>query len=153
MRGENDGNHSNVTIEHGTSPRARGKPMMFSSLELQVRNIPACAGKTAPPATSESPTTEHPRVRGENFETRFSEDILSGTSPRARGKLPTRRPIGIYKRNIPACAGKTVWVVFPIEAVSEHPRVRGENHSIHHPGRPSGGTSPRARGKLWCLIS
>ena len=57
---------------------------------------------------------------------------------------PPRHP---RHRNIPACAGKTVYLVFPIKAYSEHPRVRGENDIPATDRKRAVGTSPRARGK------
>ena len=51
------------------------------------------------------------------------------------------------KRNIPACAGKTIFSFSAKRSQQEHPRVRGEN--IRHPRGEILliGTSPRARGK------
>ena len=50
----------------GTSPRMRGKRPVWFRLVRPWRNIPAYAGKTAPPQTPQRSLPEHPRVCGEN---------------------------------------------------------------------------------------
>ena len=51
-----------------------------------IRNIPACAGKTWGEFTEFLKNAEHPRVRGENLPKPRRKFPLLGTSPRARGK-------------------------------------------------------------------
>ena len=148
MRGENKRNATGVNITAGTSPRARGKLERAEVSPVSQRNIPACAGKTGGNDTFPHAVQEHPRVRGENRGRGWGLVGLCGTSPRARGKQ--RGAYGCFRctRNIPACAGKTIkaWR-FP-GPCSEHPRVRGENTVQGVLRFRSGGTSPRARGKL-----
>ena len=86
MRGEN---YEAAKIEYdqaGTSPRARGKQLGFRPRSCAMRNIPACAGKTAGPGFTPRVFQEHPRVRGENFRCLYRLYTDYGTSPRARGK-------------------------------------------------------------------
>ena len=71
------------------------------------RNIPACAGKTSTASILTQGLPEHPRVRGENCEGRVSLSVYIGTSPRAQGKQKTVLAWCYFRRNIPACAGKT----------------------------------------------
>ena len=127
MRGENGGCQLTDQGIAGTSPRARGKRTHRGYRGRHCRNIPACAGKTARGAV------------GCAFEL--------GTSPRARGK-PVK-PLTIAKKagNIPACAGKTAERGEKFIALTEHPRVRGENVVPHGEYPNPVGTSPRARGK------
>ena len=72
--------------EMGSSPRVRGKPFLFPSRRLKLGLIPACAGKTvrkpAPPLIQ----TAHPRVCGENFLIPLKTFVMTGSSPRVRGK-------------------------------------------------------------------
>ena len=70
---------------------------------------------------------EHPRVRGENV----VHDVLFVQ----------------LRRNIPACAGKTLSMWIWANPATEHPRVRGENLDSRISTGPGKGTSPRARGK------
>ena len=73
--------------------------------------------------------------------------MLSGTSPRMRGKLRPCSPHGPATRNIPAYAGKTLVSSNGIVGSPEHPRVCGENHPWRSTTPHARGTSPRMRGK------
>ena len=66
MHGENIILWFQLVSEGGTSPRARGKPAVQRLKNGEIRNIPACAGKTSIVACRMSISQEHPRVRGEN---------------------------------------------------------------------------------------
>ena len=107
VRGENVVDNTKAEKEAGTSPRARGKLMCFSSHFRDRGNIPACAGKTRKTLPGRTTKREHPRVRGENIKAYSRYFWLRGTSPRARGKHYLNGDCPPGKRNIPACAGKT----------------------------------------------
>ena len=114
---------------------------------LDERNIPAYAGKTSTWAFRPPSSSEHPRIRGENFDDDFGDFPGVGTSPHTRGK---REPIEIDARNIrniPAYAGKTDHKSHPVIAREEHPRIRGENHPHFFQRFRTLGTSPHTRGK------
>ena len=66
VRGENGVGGFPYRSLFGTSPRARGKLRSDPATENDLRNIPACAGKTTGPSSKLA--------------------ALTGTSPRARGK-------------------------------------------------------------------
>ena len=86
VRGEN-ARQSAICFSHpGTSPRARGKSKRIPCGFNEIRNIPACAGKTNLHCGPRRLFKEHPRVRGENFGGQNHYRKLGGTSPRARGK-------------------------------------------------------------------
>ena len=145
--GENVARPDALGYVKGTSPRMRGKPLGRQSLNRKRRNIPAYAGKTGFHRGVGGSNTEHPRVCGENAAPTAATLGVSGTSPRMRGKLaPILGDIGAL-RNIPAYAGKTVLSVRVAAAMSEHPRVCGENLNSSHVCTIGGGTSPRMRGK------
>ena len=131
----------------GTSPRMRGKPTVQLFTLVGGRNIPAYAGKTPRCLRKGSVPPEHPRVCGENPPDLLKSTLLSGTSPRMRGKPAAQGPLGRWRRNIPAYAGKTTNRSSVRGCAAEHPRVCGENLiatlSKLHPR----GTSPRMRGK------
>ena len=84
--GENSICSGIVLYNRGTSPRMRGKPIADNQGELEKRNIPAYAGKTATRPARSHRREEHPRVCGENLFTGFLYSVVSGTSPRMRGK-------------------------------------------------------------------
>ena len=64
--GENRSNALIYRVNHGTSPRMRGKLESRESAPAKVRNIPAYAGKTSTLPAKKSSSSEHPRVCGEN---------------------------------------------------------------------------------------
>ena len=126
----------------------RGENELWSGVVYQRRrNIPACAGKTRGPDPTWWSGQEHPRVRGENIVSTIMIILGEGTSPRARGKLFHEWVNSMSSRNIPACAGKTQAPTLFGWALSEHPRVRGENLFWVVNFAILIGTSPRARGK------
>ena len=147
MRGENSFPRQIQTDSGGTSPRARGKHAMLGIAIANIRNIPACAGKTNSPVKGLIRWPEHPRVRGENLPVMVPRKSLRGTSPRARGKHKALAQAGCNNGNIPACAGKTFNCVESSFRGQEHPRVRGENRLSQSGKTICSGTSPRARGK------
>ena len=87
VRGENPEMNSSDKSLGGTSPRARGKRRAIAWRVSLLRNIPACAGKTAQRHSLQELEPEHPRVRGENRLILWGATATRGTSPRARGKL------------------------------------------------------------------
>ena len=114
-------------VAEGTSPRTRGKQHLLGNRFVQPRNIPAHAGKTVAFTPNSRSLAEHPRARGENRLSCGGNMLLAGTSPRTRGK-PDRRSTSAFPfRNIPAHAGKTLYVFAGAGPWEEHPRARGEN--------------------------
>ena len=111
----------------GTSPRMRGKPCSNMMVSFLYRNIPAHAGKTCPRRTIRKPYQEHPRACGENCLTCSNMMIVSGTSPRMRGKPAAYAIVNPRDRNIPAHAGKTTGGDDGVITITEHPRACGEN--------------------------
>ena len=70
---------------------------------------------------------EHPRVCGENHRRNNPTILVSGTSPRMRGKREEPKSVSMENRNIPAYAGKTSERDIQDSGKAEHPRVCGEN--------------------------
>ena len=116
---ENNGAHPRVcgenritcpalSMELGSSPRVRGKPIQVITTAAAQRLIPACAGKTTKLSPSHRVYQAHPRVCGENDIAITDPSNRVGSSPRVRGKHVSRlidvSVIGL----IPACAGKTL---------------------------------------------
>ena len=91
----------------GSSPRGRGKLVAVVERGLQVRLIPAWAGKTDSGKRSWIISRAHPRVGGENEAARQPHGWETGSSPRGRGKRRLRSRRGGLPRLIPAWAGKT----------------------------------------------
>ena len=115
------------------------------------RITPACAGKTLPWSSSWRTRWDHPRMRGEDLTYLNSGSAVRGSPPHARGRpRPAEMPpvdLGIT----PACAGKTTDYHGAGWAVSDHPRMRGEDIDVEAHGDRDVGSPPHARGRLPCL--
>ena len=68
-----------------------------------------------------------------------------------RGKRPGTAWACTSERNIPAYAGKTRHHILAERPHQEHPRVCGENGTVTKTPGQTAGTSPRMRGKLFCV--
>ena len=90
---------------------------------------------------------DHPRLRGENRQTKRTLAWDVGSPPLARGKPPITYPQPMTLRITPACAGKTFALDPPLASTPDHPRLRGENccHLLLLASVP--GSPPLARGK------
>ena len=64
----------------------RGKPLPHDLERKEARNIPAYAGKTEICGYRDAEGKEHPRVCGENAWAEMGVGMVTGTSPRMRGK-------------------------------------------------------------------
>ena len=114
---------------------------------MEVRLIPAHAGKTSSTGRRSRVRGAHPRSRGENMASSLVADLTMGSSPLTRGKQsPTRREPG-PRRLIPAHAGKTAVASAATHGVAAHPRSRGENPRAGTSPASRWGSSPLTRGK------
>ena len=106
-RGEHDrridGTHSYI----GSSPQARGTRLTNTSSSITNRFIPAGAGNTRHQLERRQQSAVHPRRRGEHQSSTESAETTIGSSPQARGTLPTRFFFVFHARFIPAGAGNT----------------------------------------------
>ena len=137
---------SSFVITSGSSPHARGTPVIGRNTEASNRFIPACAGN-APESGLESPlTTVHPRMRGERISGYLQQIINGGSSPHARG-TPLNLTQNIANvRFIPACAGNAYDASVVASTAPVHPRMRGERQYVHQDVDVTVGSSPHARG-------
>ena len=125
--GENCYNMNGNKGVTGSSPRVRGKLRHHVIQVSDDRLIPACAGKTWASLGRRSNSAAHPRVCGENLFDSIRTRVLSGSSPRVRGKLDKWMQVKANSGLIPACAGKTFSLVKARRNSMAHPRVCGEN--------------------------
>ena len=91
----------------GSSPRMRGKQVYPAHPDGSQRIIPAHAGQTSSKPANSPPSADHPRACGANFVVLVGHDIISGSSPRMRGKQPSISAVSHSLRIIPAHAGQT----------------------------------------------
>ena len=135
-----------VASDHGSSPLARGLPVVLLEQPFLVRIIPARAGFTAPAHPGRPCPPDHPRSRGVYLPIVSCRIQHLGSSPLARGLPRSATPTGAPYRIIPARAGFTILPGLLRGAWSDHPRSRGV-YGRRTPGlRGQGGSSPLARG-------
>ena len=130
----------------GSSPLARGTRTVRRAVKASERFIPARAGNTRATPCMSTPTTVHPRSRGEHRPAAAHVVGSFGSSPLARGtrhELATPPP---RVRFIPARAGNTSGTVEPRSREAVHPRSRGEHAFIRGAIIRVAGSSPLARG-------
>ncbi len=130
----------------GSSPHARGIPLIKRGIAMKIRFIPACAGNTLSSLQKLRPLKVHPRMRGEYFQRHFLRRRGKGSSPHARGIPMQLGGMGTDMRFIPACAGNTGRLFRSQNRNRVHPRMRGEYVSVSFDGASSAGSSPHARG-------
>ena len=141
----------NKTI--GSSPRVRGKRRNTRSIDCCGRIIPARAGQTASECCSRCRPPDHPRACGANLLALKAVLIVSGSSPRVRGKLAREPVLAYVDRIIPARAGQTRTVQAGIVVRADHPRACGANFKLSFALTVTSGSSPRVRGKHHGLLS
>ena len=85
-RGENAAVTGAAFDPKGSSPLARGKRDLPNWRVRAGRLIPARAGKTCARTHRPTHARAHPRSRGENLNATVVSDVVTGSSPLARGK-------------------------------------------------------------------
>ena len=130
----------------GSSPLARGL-LAWRRLSLPWgRIIPARAGFTVRDCGSISSRSDHPRSRGVYPDAALATLLKAGSSPLARGLLPSRPGARRSQRIIPARAGFTPPVQARGTAPRDHPRSRGVYSFVPSDVLALSGSSPLARG-------
>ena len=134
IRGEHRRALATATGGRGSSPHTRGALETHPITSLSLGIIPAYAGSTTCCRTPLSCSGDHPRIRGEHRMGPTSSSSAAGSSPHTRGAplrdvlLPRNRGI------IPAYAGSTPKFGRRHQQMQDHPRIRGEHHSLSPPG-------------------
>ena len=130
----------------GSSPLARGPPLMSTPHRVGRGLIPARAGTTLRQNLGCTPCWAHPRSRGDHLEMGITKTGGAGSSPLARGPLSAVEDDHGLKGLIPARAGTTYSCIRGRNGFWAHPRSRGD----HAPSTISEafalGSSPLARG-------
>ena len=145
-RGEHKALYTPGHLAVGSSPLARGTSRLGAVDERAFRLIPARAGNIWRTSAMFSPSSAHPRSRGEHNTTGSRGFPGDGSSPLARGTWWLRGGYTARRRLIPARAGNIYGARENPYALSAHPRSRGEHvgNAKHVTG--SSGSSPLARG-------
>ena len=146
IRGEHSGQGQIAVGFDGSSPHTRGARRARRLPGGTPRIIPAYAGSTAWRRRPRIWPRDHPRIRGEHAPMRDIPVPIHGSSPHTRGAPPHGSWPDLLRRIIPAYAGSTDAGEAAGQALSDHPRIRGE-----HGDDPAGhvdlpGSSPHTRG-------
>ena len=132
--------------QKGSSPLARGTPLLDAGKVGGGGLIPARAGNTPENHQKHSSGRAHPRSRGEHKQGSTAAQTKAGSSPLARGT----RKSGIMPfwnaGLIPARAGNTFAKGVAGSRAGAHPRSRGEHAHRRGLAQPCTGSSPLARG-------
>ena len=145
--GANTSTEGNADSTYGSSPRMRGKQRAFIENTLKPRIIPAHAGQTAPYVHRTFCRADHPRACGANGGANCRRWHAIGSSPRMRGKHAVAGAARRVVRIIPAHAGQTSGLTYPMPSVADHPRACGANFRVREVVDAYAGSSPRMRGK------
>ena len=130
----------------GSSPLARGLRGVRVLRNRQSGIIPARAGFTSSPAAPRRNAPDHPRSRGVYQAGALCCRQVGGSSPLARGLLPTEPLPRWWGRIIPARAGFTIKGPSSLEGKTDHPRSRGVYTPVLAATSARSGSSPLARG-------
>ena len=114
-----------ITAEEGSSPLARGLPLLHELRLREVGIIPARAGFTRLVPGVRAASADHPRSRGVYMSLKNPLPGSEGSSPLARGLPLSFAGKSTDDRIIPARAGFTARSTPPPRAGRDHPRSRG----------------------------
>ena len=145
--GGSKGELPEVILQHGLSPRVRGKRCALRPSPAGARSIPACAGEAKLVNQMCKIAQVYPRVCGGSEWQPRSPERVRGLSPRVRGKHYIPRGVSFLRRSIPACAGEAWTRAHQPGAPGVYPRVCGGSFFRQRDGDVAGGLSPRVRGK------
>ena len=145
-RGEHDQQVASAVDAAGSSPLARGTPAALPDPLDADRFIPARAGNTPTARASPTPSTVHPRSRGEHLPPGAVRRGPAGSSPLARGTHARDPDAGMRRRFISARAGNTRTTTSTSGSSTVHPRSRGEHCVAGIVSAWPPGSSPLARG-------
>ena len=139
---------SEMCMNRGSSPLARGLRMLVWVGGVRSGIIPARAGFTGRGTAAATPSSDHPRSRGVYAYARVRADRRGGSSPLARGLRGATHPGGAPSWIIPARAGFTQGCTGCSVYTRDHPRSRGVYRDRVPHYLLLVGSSPLARGLL-----
>ena len=89
---------------------------------------------------------DHPRIRGEHWETFLNNSYIEGSPPHTRGTLSIQEEVAQTIGITPAYAGNTMAQIQPNGQVKDHPRIRGEHARAVPLEYHTAGSPPHTRG-------
>ncbi len=135
------------------TPTRVGKTKQSDHDREPGRFTPTRVGKTLHPASYTASPSVHPHARGENHMVGLGSGTLSGSPPRAWGKLapPCDRSHG--RRFTPTRVGKTAHSTRWAPRAPVHPHARGENPARRRPRPHCQRFTPTRVGKTNALVT
>ncbi len=131
----------------GRSPRVRGRPGKITPCHTDAGSIPACAGEAKQAWMAWARMKVDPRVCGGGDSIRAILRLLTGRSPRVRGRPSVRLCPCPPWRSIPACAGEAIEYQRVGALKGVDPRVCGGGPVRLGFSGLRRGRSPRVRGR------
>ena len=107
IRGEHVAWHLQESSQLGSSPHTRGALPRGRDPHFRRGIIPAYAGSTPSSPARSRKRKDHPRIRGEHFQTFMADIAERGSSPHTRGAPAGHSVAASDARIIPAYAGST----------------------------------------------
>ena len=147
LRGENFASNRHTSQLDGPPPPARGEHRQFALHRRPCRTTPACAGRTGLADLAHGQSSDHPRLRGENYAVGHRPSARRGPPPPARGERGGSSLPPCLSRTTPACAGRTKPFRPFFMGFADHPRLRGENAAATWAFLKTVGPPPPARGE------
>ena len=135
-------------LHRGSPPHTRGKVARPHHEPKVVGITPAHAGKSYRAFYAALIGGDHPRTRGEKFDSIIMLIQEVGSPPHTRGKVINFRNLFVNVRITPAHAGKSLWGLYLPCSERDHPRTRGEKSWILSCSNLMTGSPPHARGKV-----
>ena len=126
MRGEQSVCMTDHSTLYGSSPYAWGTGSGAIARHVGWRIIPVCVGNRQLATVQYAPTTDHPRMRGEQFGVTAVKGDQVGSSPYAWGTQFLPPGIDLEARIIPVCVGNRDRGRAERKAISDHPRTCGK---------------------------
>ena len=114
----------------GSPPLARGTVIHWLRDIKGLRITPACAGNRGAAAILFLVAGDHPRLRGEQRAEIMKRYFAMGSPPLARGTDMGGMAAGGICGITPACAGNSFHQTYTLQAVRDHPRLRGEQAAL-----------------------
>ena len=130
----------------GSSPRVWGTLILEPRLFALERFIPTRVGNTSAPAPESAPCPVHPHACGEHDTDAQTMTLLTGSSPRVWGTLPTPSCHVDGARFIPTRVGNTCLLYCRPKSRTVHPHACGEHLARSSKILLSSGSSPRVWG-------
>ncbi len=148
VRGDDGMTFPTLILPGGSPPRAWGRLAINQRLLVGPRFTPTCVGTTSSPRRRPRWPPVHPHVRGDDPSATGADSPVTGSPPRAWGRLCECGWIRPFNRFTPTCVGTTPPRRGRRDRIAVHPHVRGDDdqgtpipHSRH-------GSPPRAWGRL-----